>query len=154
MRRPTRLALGSGLLAAGLLVGACSSPQDDYCAAIEDHQEELIEIAADPGPGAVFAVLPLYRDLHEESPPDLRDEWSLVVDRLAALDEAFEGADLDPASYDPEDPPDGLTDEQREAIEVAARNLGDAETREAMAGIEQQARDVCKTELGGEPVTE
>lgn len=148
-RRVPGMLLGAVL--PGVVLCGCSSPQEDYCAAIEDHQDQLVEIAGDAGPGAVFEALPAYRDLREEAPPDLRDEWTLVVDRLATLDEAFEVADLDPADYDPKDPPADLSGSDREEIEAAARALGAAETREAMAGIEQQARDVCQTELGGEP---
>lgn len=141
-----------GLLAL-LGVTGCSQPGEDYCAAIDDHQDELIEIAADQGPDAVFAALPVYRDLQEEAPPDLRDEWELVVSRLDTLDAAFDDAGVDPASYDPKSP-DGVSKDQQREIQSAARDLGATDTREAMAGIEQQARDVCKTELGGEPPEE
>ena len=69
------------------------------------------------------------------------------MSRLEALQDALDAADVDPSTYDPETTPDTLPAAERRAIEAAARNLGDQETVTAMAGIEQQALDVCKTPL-------
>lgn len=136
-----------------VLLAGCGDEQESYCDAVEERQGELSEIAAEGGPGAAFDVLPIYEELADEAPSDLTDEWRLVVDRLRSLEEAFEDAGADPATYDPQDPPDGLTREDRAAISRAAAALGAAETQEAMGGIEQHARDVCKTELGGAPAS-
>jgi hypothetical protein len=133
-------------LVLGLTAG-CSSEQETYCQAVEDHRAELSDIAASEQPGAVLGALDAYRDLREEAPGDLRDEWTQVVTRLEALQQALDDAGVDPASYDPATTPDGLPEEDRRAIEAAARDLGQAETVEAMGGIEQQALDVCKAPL-------
>jgi hypothetical protein len=126
---------------------ACSSEQESYCQAVEEHQAALSEVAASREPGAVLDALDVYRDLQDEAPRDIRDEWSQVVTRLEALQQALDDAGVDPASYDPGRTPDGLADDDRRAIEAAARDLGRPETVEAMSGVEQQARDVCGTPL-------
>jgi hypothetical protein len=142
-----RAALLAGLLVPGLLVAGCGEQGDDYCAEVREHQEALTEIAASGERGALFDALAIYRQLQDEAPPDLADEWSQVVGRLAALEQAVEDAGVDPATYDPQDPPEDLPQQDRTAIRGAARDLGAPETTEAMEGIEQQALDVCKTPL-------
>lgn len=137
----------AALLAAALLSGCGGGDDDDYCAAVEEHQAELSEIAASGDAGAIFDALPAYRDLQEAAPPDLSDEWTQVIGRLTTLQEALEDAGIDPSSYHPKEPPADLTDEQRAAVEGAARDLGEPATVRAMTGIEQQALDVCKTPL-------
>jgi hypothetical protein len=148
MRRTVRRrVVTAALLPLALLLGGCGEQGDDYCAAVREHQERLSEIAASDDQGALFEALDVYRQLQEEAPADLGDEWSQVVGRLAALERAVRDAGVDPASYDPKDPPQGLSREDRTAIRGAARDLGDPETAEAMEGLEQQALDVCKTPL-------
>ncbi|MFC6286514.1 hypothetical protein ACFP3Q_04970 [Nocardioides sp. GCM10027113] len=142
-------------LAAAVLVGlvgllataGCATEQERYCEAVSERQAELSEVVAEGGPTALLDALEIYRELEEEAPRDIRDEWQQVVGSLESLEQALDDAGVDPASYDPEAPPDDLTDEERAAIESAADRVGSLETREALAGLEQQARDVCKTPL-------
>ncbi len=145
MRRLAAVVALSVLLSG--LVSGCSSEQETYCRAVEEHQPELSDVAASEEPGAVLGALDAYRDLRDEAPGDLRDEWSQVVTRLEALQEALSAAEVDPAAYDPEVTPAQLDQDDRRAVEAAARDLGRAETIEAMGGIEQQALDVCGTPL-------
>lgn len=94
-----------------------------------------------------MATLDAYRDLADQAPRDLRDEWRQVIMRVEALRIALDEAEVDPATYDPETTLEALPGEQRRAIEGAARDLRDEATVQAMAGIEQQALDVCKMPL-------
>ena len=71
----------------------------------------------------------------------------MLLDAIDGLDEALADAGVDPASYDPAKPPSDLTEEQREAIERAAAELLNPRTEEAVAAVDQQARDVCRTPL-------
>ncbi|PVG82971.1 hypothetical protein DDE18_11585 [Nocardioides gansuensis] len=141
------LAAAASVLLAAVLLTGCSEDGDDYCEAVAEHQGALSEIAASGEPAAVLGALDIYRDLREQAPTDLADEWSTVVGALADLDEALDAAGVDPASYDPKETPEGLSDAERTRIEGAARHLGEPGTRAAMAGIEQHALDVCKTPL-------
>lgn len=138
------------LLAVALLVpvlAGCGSSQDDYCGAVEEHQEELSEIVGSGEPDALIQALDVLRDLQDQAPDDIGDEWQQVVGRIEALDAALEDAGVDPTTYDRDDPPAGLTDEQTAAIDAAAKELGSGTTLRALQDLDQQARDVCKTPL-------
>jgi hypothetical protein len=135
------------VLVAALLTGGCATDREQYCEAVEGHQRELTDITSQGGPTALLDALDIYRDLREQAPSDIEDEWQQVVESIEGLEQALEDAGVDPASYDPQDPPGGVTEEQRRAIATAADRVGSRETQEALQGVEQQARDVCKTPL-------
>lgn len=140
--------LFAALSLAGVLLAGCSDdPAGGYCESVKDHQVELSDIAASSEPGAIFEVLEPYRELRDDAPRDLGDEWKQVIDRLEALEAALDEAGVDPSTYDPKTTLEALPAEQRRAIEGAARDLGDDATVGAMAGLEQQALDVCKMPL-------
>jgi hypothetical protein len=136
-----------GVLAATVLVTGCADQKEKYCDAIEDHQEKLGQILGDGGPDALFKALPIFRDLADEAPEDLRDEWRTVIDALEGLQDALEDADVDPATYDRDHPPEGLGQDDRDAIDAAARRLSSEDTVTAFSGVDQQAKDVCGTPL-------
>lgn len=131
----------------GALFAACASEQERYCEAVEERQAELTEILATGGDAALLDALGIFRGLAEEAPPDIRDEWGVVNDRIAGLADALDAAGVDPASYDAEQPPADLAEEDRRRIEDAARDLGAEDTQQALADVEQQALDVCRTAL-------
>lgn len=141
-----RRALGVALVAV-LLAGCGGDETSAYCESVKEHQVELSDIAASSEPGAILDALDAYRDLQDDAPRDLRDEWSQVVGRLEALESALDQAGVDTAAYDPKTTLQALPADQRAAIRGAARDLGDEATVAAMAGIEQQALDVCKLPL-------
>lgn len=135
------------LLVAGPLLAGCASDQERYCEAVAEHQTELSEITAQGDQAALIEALDIYRDLQDSAPRDITDEWAQVVRSLEGLEEALAAAGVDATTYDPEKPPAGVTDEQQRAIAAAASEVGSIETEEALAGVEQQALDVCKTPL-------
>lgn len=142
----TRLLLAA-LLLAGLLAGCGGDPQEEYCEAVKDRQEELTEITTSGERTALLEALPVFRDLAAEAPSDIRHEWRQVVSSLEGLEEALDEAGVDPATYDARKPPPGLVEEERQRIEAAAGEVASNRTVEALAGVEQHARDVCKTPL-------
>lgn len=129
------------------LVAGCASEQETYCDAVAEHQTELTDLAAQGGQTALLDALDIYRDLQGKAPRDITDEWQQVVTSLEGLQEALDDAGVDPATYRPKKPPEGVTEEQQEAIAAAASDVGSVATRTALAGVEQQARDVCHTPL-------
>ena len=120
---------------------------ESYCAEVSARQDELAGHLEEGGPDALLRALPVLEELGAEAPGDLADEWQQVLGRLRALDSALREAGVDPASYDREEPPADLSGAQRSTIDGAARELVSERTAQAMAGLEQQARDVCKTGL-------
>jgi hypothetical protein len=142
---------GRLLLASVLLAGAlsgCASQEDTYCDAVKQHQTELGRIADEGGPDALLKELPTLESLAGEAPSDIKDEWQTVVTAVRALDQAFDDAGVDPATYDAKHPPADLSDDDRRQIESAASDLGSDSVLAATGGIEQEALDICKTPLG------
>jgi hypothetical protein len=141
----TRLAVA--VLAVALMLTGCADQQEKYCDAVEDHQQELGEVLGDGSPDALLKALPIFRDLADQAPEDLRDEWKTLIDAVAGLQDALEDAGVDPATYDREHPPQGLGQADQDAIDAAARRLTSEETVAAFSGVDQQAKDVCGTPL-------
>ncbi len=135
------------MLLAALLVSGCADEKEKYCDAVEDQQQELGEVLGDGSPDSLFKALPIFRDLADQAPEDLRDEWKTVIDAVAGLQEVLQDAGVDPATYDRDHPPEGLSQGDQEAIDAAARQLNSEETVTALSGVDQQARDVCGTPL-------
>ncbi|NYJ01554.1 hypothetical protein HNR19_002252 [Nocardioides thalensis] len=140
------------LVAAGLGVLTFLDEEDDpfetYCSEVEDQREPLGEALAAGGDSAgLILALPIFRELMEQSPEDLIDEWSTVVAHVQELADVLEDAGVDPATYDRKALPEGVTSAERESIDRAATALGSPVMRDAMAGVQQQARDVCGTPL-------
>ena len=156
MRRPTRrdlplvlvLVVAAGVLAYLLLRQA--EPDDPfarYCEEVEEHQAVIGAARSAGETTGLIRALPAFEDLAEAAPDDIEDEWRIVVSRVTDLRDALADADVDPAAYDPEKPPEGVDAEDLEAIKAAAVRLGSRETAAALTGVEQQARDVCQTPL-------
>jgi len=143
----------AGLLLAPLLgsvlvsCGGDDDPFAAYCDEVEAQQEPLTEALATEGPTALIEALPSFEKLSEEAPDDIADDWSVLIGAIEGLVDALRDADVDPATYDRERPPEGVTDEEQAAIDAAARQLTAPETAAALEGVQQQARDVCKTPL-------
>ncbi len=138
------------LLAAALLLpllAACGSDQDEYCGAVKDHQQELSDIVGSGRPDALLKALDVFETLQDKAPEDITDEWQQVVGRIQALAKALDDAGVDPATYDRDHPPAGLTEEQKARIDAAATELGSGTTLRALQDLDQQARDVCRTPL-------
>jgi hypothetical protein len=134
-------------LAGGLTACGEDDPYADYCAEVKAQQKALTEAQAAGGATALIDALPSFRALQEESPRDIADEWDLIVGRVEALVEALEAADVDPSTYDRDQPPAGLSDDEKTAIDAAAGELTAPSTVQASEGVQQQALDVCQTPL-------
>lgn len=150
LSRPAARAL-AGLLV-GALVGALAACGEeerfaDYCEEVLAQQKPLSEALAPGGPTALIDALPSFRALQAKSPGDISDEWGLIVGRIETLTEALDAAGVDPATYDRDDPPAGLSEEDRTAIDAAAGELATPATAAALEGVQQQARDVCQAPL-------
>lgn len=138
------------LLAPLLLTGCGDDPDrfEAYCSLVKDEQTNLTELlAADGGSSGLLPGLPVFERFEEAAPDDIADDWSVIVQRLTSLSDALEDAGVDPSTYDPVDPPDDITPEQKEAISLAAGSVGTENVREALDNVQQQSRDVCKAEL-------
>lgn len=120
----------------------------DYCEAVEEQRPRLGAALETGGRASgLIEALPIFEALAAEAPEDIADEWDVVIDRIHDLVDALDAAGVDPAGYDRRNPPSGLDQEQQDAIDAAAVALVSQATGRAMIGVEQHARDVCKTQL-------
>jgi hypothetical protein len=146
-RRLVPLLLAPLLAAAVTACGGEDDPFAAYCAEVEAQQKPLSEALAGGGPTALIQALPSFEELEAKAPADITDEWRVVTRGIEGLVETLDEAGVDPASYDRENPPAGVTKEQQDAIDAASRRLTAPESVAALEGVQQQARDVCKTPL-------
>ena len=144
-----RTSASASLAALVLLVplSGCASEQEEYCEAVTEHQERLSEIMSDAGPTALLDALDSFRELRDEAPDDITDEWQQVIRSIEGLERALDEAGVDPDDYQDGKPPEGVSKQDRAAIARAADDIGSRDTEVALAGVRQQAHDVCKTQL-------
>lgn len=145
-----RRALGFGLaVLTALAMAGCGDPIDDYCETIRDHRVELNEMVDAGEEYGLITHLPMLREIADEAPDDIRDEWQTF---LAAVENL--AATLDELGHAPEDfadgrTPEGLSAADKAQLKAAADRLTSQDTVAATGGIDQQVRDVCKVNLGG-----
>jgi hypothetical protein len=128
-----------------LPTGCGGNSENDYCAALKADQT----IFADDGTGlALITNLPKLEQLAAKAPDDLGDEWQTFTAALEALRDTVKAAGLKPSDFVNGEPPAGTTASVRTSIAQAANELSNEDVVTAASGIEQQAKDVCKLQLG------
>ena len=139
-----------GLLLA-LLTAGCSDEGDDYCAVLADEQKTLTELARSTAKGGdvLTPTLASFERLRAEAPEELRDEWETVVVAYQALADAVGEAGIDPADYDPDQPPPGVSEEDADRVAAVADKVASLRVAESMAGIEEHADEVCGVSFTG-----
>jgi len=128
--------------------GSGSADTGAYCAALGADRAAFADMFASGSPGALIAQLPRLRELAAKAPSDLRDEWQAFLGPVERLHKALDAAGVEPDSFRDGRPPAGLDAASRQSIRAAADDLSSPATVSAAAGIDQQARDVCKINLG------
>ena len=133
---------------------ACSDEgsTDDYCAALSDEKATLERLSGqDGGSGgdAIEQSVQVFERLRDAAPADLRDEWTTYVNAWRGLTDALDAAGADASVFRDGKRPEGVDPEAYDAIQDAAGKLTSTPVREASAGIEQHAADVCDLDLGG-----
>ena len=134
----------------GLVVWRHHDDKGPYAAYCDVVAQQRSLIAAATGEGAttgLIAALPSFEALQAKAPADIADDWTTVITAINGLVDALKAAGADPASYDRNHPPAGMTPQQKGAIDAAATRLGSEETRTALASVDQEARDVCHSPL-------
>lgn len=131
-----------------LPLAGCGDPTEDYCSELQKDRKAFAEMLESESSSALLGNLPMLRDLAEKSPDDLSDEWQTYLRAVEGLDQAIEDAGVKPSDFDAGKPPSGLSEDEQKAIAEAAGQITTDEVIAAASGIEQQARDVCKVNLG------
>lgn len=145
MRRAC-LALVTALV---LPLTACgSSSVDGYCAQLQTDRTKIADMITADTPSALLGNLPLLHDLADQAPEDVADEWQTFLGALDALDKALGRADVKASDFKDGKPPATLSAADRASIAGAVQQVSSDDVVTAANGIEQQARDVCKVNLG------
>jgi hypothetical protein len=138
-------AVAAAVLALGLV--GCSDPEEGYCETLAAEQEELTELAERDSGDVLSPTAASFQRLQSEAPEELRDEWDTVVGAYQVLTETIDELGVDPESYDPEAPPDDLSDGEVRRLATAAGALGSTRVVDAVRGIEDHARTVCDVDF-------
>ncbi len=149
-RRPgTGRARTVGLLVTLLApVTACGDPGQDYCASLKERNQAIAEMIESDSPAALLNGLPMLRELAEEAPSDLRDEWQVFLGALEGLEEAIEKSGAEPGRLQGRRAAARAERGRAVAVAEAADQIGAEDVVQSASGIELQARDVCKVNLG------
>jgi hypothetical protein len=139
--------LTASVLALVTLTG-CADATEKYCGALERDRKEIADMIGSGSPSALLSNLSLFRELADQAPEDLRDEWQTFITALDGLEDAIKDAGVRPSDFKDGKAPAELSEAERKAIADAAGQIGTDDVVAASTGIEQQARDVCKVNLG------
>ncbi len=146
--RGRRLAAGASVAVVLLASGGCGDPEQKYCSALRADQEAFSQMQADTSGVALLRQRTLLHRLADKAPDDLRDEWQVFLGALDGFAGTLEDLHVAPGDFVDGQPPPGLSDADRTRIANAASALSSDDVVEAANGIEQQAKDVCKLQLG------
>jgi hypothetical protein len=138
---------GGGNPLSGLVGGDDVTPTA-YCHALAADRQAFADMLAADSPTALVQQLPMLSDLAAQAPPDLADEWQVFLGAVTDLKQALDRAGVDPSAFRDGKAPAGVSAAQDQAIRRAASTLSSPDTVAAAQGIEQEARDVCKINLG------
>lgn len=121
---------------------------DDYCSALNSHRQQFADLIDTSSPAALLDALPMFKDLADKAPDDISDDWQTFLLALQGLQKALQAAGVKPSQFADGKPPTSLGRAQRKAIAVAADQVSARPTVAAVGAIDQEARDVCKINLG------
>src|SRR4051794_102490 len=138
------------LLVAVLALGmtSCGDQEKSYCAALSADQELFAAMADDTSGLALLKHRSALHGLADKAPSDLSDEWQTFLGAVDAFAKTLSDAGVKPGDFVDGQAPAGLDPAVHTRIVDAANELSSDDVVQAADGIEQQAKDVCKLQLG------
>jgi hypothetical protein len=130
------------------LAGCGGDGTSGYCNDLESQSKKIADILDSDSSTALLDGLPVFRDLAKKAPEDLDDEWQTFLGALDGLDQALKDAGVKASDFKDGKPPAGLSASDQKSIVDAADQISTDDVVAASTGIEQEARDVCKVNLG------
>jgi len=156
MTRRLTAAVAVAVLLLGVLTG-CTNPvtwvtggneYDEYCGDLSSHQVQFADMFASSSVDALLKNLPMLEKIAPKAPSDIADDWQNFLTPIQGLQKALDKAGIKAADYHDGVPPEGTSAANRKAIGQAAALLATATATAAASAIDQEARDVCKLNLG------
>lgn len=147
MRR--RTAVATVLLAVlGFAGSGCGDEEAGYCQALSADQELFAQMQDDTSGLALLEHRSALHRLADKAPDDLSDEWQTFLGAVDAFAQTLDDLGVKPGDFVDGRAPAGLSETERARIASAASELSSDDVVAAANGIEQQAKDVCKLQLG------
>ena len=122
---PVRAVLATALMLAVVATGCDKSEDDlraDYCDQVEADADQITRAVDEKGAAAFVDVLPMFEELADEAPGDVRDEWQVFLNALRGLRDALDETGVKPEEVDGKLPAD-LPAADRRRISLAASVL-------------------------------
>lgn len=130
------------------LVACGGDTAESYCGVVKEHRKEFNEMVDAGSQYGLITHLPMLEELADAAPRDLVDEWQLFLGAVKQLTQAVDATGHEVEDFADGAVPEDLSDAERSAITEAADRLASDDTLAASQGIDTQARDVCKVNLG------
>jgi hypothetical protein len=141
-----RFAFALVVLLLGTTLAGCGGTS--YCDTLSADRVKLDDMISSQRHDALLTGLPVLTGLADKAPDDLTDEWQTFLNAVEGLRDALKAAGLPTSAYRDGKIPASVTGVKREDIVAAATTLASGDVVSAVTGIETQARDVCKQNLG------
>jgi hypothetical protein len=148
MRRRTAASVALAVVVACTGSSCGASQEDRYCQALRADQELFAAMQDDTSGLALLKHRDALHRLADQAPDDLTDEWQTLLGAVDAFAQTLTEVGVKPEDFVDGQAPAGLDPTKRTRIANAASELSSQDVVEAANGIEQQARDVCKLQLG------
>jgi hypothetical protein len=145
VRRAAATALAISLL---VLSAGCGDQEKAYCGALKSDQKMFAEMRDDTSGLALLKHRTALHQLADQAPSDLHDEWQTFLGAIDTFARTLHDAGVAPGDFVDGQAPAGVSAETRTRIAQAANELASDDVVTAANGIEQQAKDVCKLQLG------
>jgi predicted HicB family RNase H-like nuclease len=127
---------------------ACGDPAEAYCSALQSDQKLFAAMQDDTTGLALLRHRAALHDLADKAPDDLTDEWQTFLGAVDAFAATLSEVGVKPDDFVDGKTTAGLSEADHTRIVNAANELSSDDVVEAANGIEQQAKDVCKVQLG------
>jgi hypothetical protein len=129
-------------------VAGCGDKEASYCAALTTDQKTFAAMQDDTSGLGLLKHRAMLHDLSDKAPDDLTDEWQTVLGAIDAFAKTLDETGVKAGDFVGGQAPPGLSEADRTKIATAASELASDDVVQAADGIEQQAKDVCKVQLG------
>jgi hypothetical protein len=146
--RSRRLLTALAAVVLALSLQACGDQEKSYCSALSSDQKTFAEMQEDSTGVGLLTRRTMLHSLADKAPDDLTDEWQTFLGALDAFATTLHDVGVKPTEFVDGQPPARLSAADRARVAQGASELSDADVVEAANGIEQQAKDVCKLQLG------
>lgn len=145
--------VAAAVLGASALAGCGGgNSTEDYCDTLRDAEESLSAMAGDsPNFDLLDDAFDALGEVADAAPDRLAEEWALIEERVDGIEDAMDEAGVEIGDFFTSafggELPEGVTQEEMEAIGEKLQSLDSDEFDEAWETIVKDAKDECDVDL-------